>query len=395
MAKSSAPTAGPVEPRIDADEARKVLSQLDLAPAPANPKYKRKMRIPYNSRNILMQFEEGLGGKAVFPVQGRNISVAGIAVIHTQFVHSGRRCIMMLPTVDGGARVDVLGKVSRCRHVTGRIHEVVIVFDAPIDVTDFIRLSENEERKFRAELESVRSAVVGSAASQPVRGKALLVEGFEGSRQLYGFWLKKLGMDVLEAESVAKAEQQLASSPVDLVITDHQIEQDGDGLDLIKKLRAAHTQTPVICIASDSSTERRAAVLSAGFNEFLPKPFERDEFDQAVRSLVSEDPYGAGQTGPIRSNLAEQKDMVPLLQKFVEQVKSLSDMLKKAIDANDLPNTARICQRLTETGSGYGFTPVSDVGKRTVAAIKEETACGPRVKKEVDRLLGILSRLTV
>ena len=76
----------------------------------------------------------GLRSYAMIP---RNISRTGISLLHGQFVYDGTVCIVCLKRLSGEL-VNVRGRVARCRLVSGRVHELGVHFDEPIEVSDFL-----------------------------------------------------------------------------------------------------------------------------------------------------------------------------------------------------------------------------------------------------------------
>lgn len=61
---------------------------------------------------------------------------------------------------------------------------------------------------------------------------------------------------------------------------------DGDGLEVVKALRAHGT--PVIVISGLTSAANRAQALEGGAAGFLPKPFSARDFLELVQSVVGQ-----------------------------------------------------------------------------------------------------------
>lgn len=380
--------------RLTIVEAQTALQQMDNAAKPADAKA-RRMRIPYTDQQVVLETEEGAGRKIRQALQGRNLSTFGLAAMHPQFVHSGRRCVVYLDSLETNAPVAIPAKIGRCRFVGGRVHEVAIRFEAPIDVRHFIRLNAADTRKYAAERKADNLETPETAAAKPARasGSALVVEDFESNRQLYAMWLGKIGLNALKAANSAQAEQILAEHPVNLILVDAQLGENDNGLVLARRLRARKLETPIICISADASEGTRAKAIAAGCTDFLPKPFQREELEHIAMALLRGDPYGPLQTTPIRSTLADDKDTLPLLEKFVDQVRTLADMLRTVINSNDVAGSAKICQRLTEGGTGYGFAAVSDVAKSAIATIAKDPKNLLRIRRDIDRVLHVVNRM--
>ncbi len=59
-----------------------------------------------------------------------------------------------------------------------------------------------------------------------------------------------------------------------------------DGLTVLKELRAAGVETPVLLLTAKGSPNDRIAGLNAGADDYLPKPFVMGEFLARVRALT-------------------------------------------------------------------------------------------------------------
>jgi DNA-binding response OmpR family regulator len=61
---------------------------------------------------------------------------------------------------------------------------------------------------------------------------------------------------------------------------------DGDGLDLVRQLRAAAIRTPCLMLTSRDALRDRVEGLESGADDYLTKPFSMDEFVARVRALM-------------------------------------------------------------------------------------------------------------
>jgi hypothetical protein len=68
-----------------------------------------------------------------------DLSEGGMAFLHGMFVYPGTACTARLRTLDG-RMVGVLGRIVRCTLVSGRIHEVGMRFESPVDLGLFVKL---------------------------------------------------------------------------------------------------------------------------------------------------------------------------------------------------------------------------------------------------------------
>jgi hypothetical protein len=96
----------------------------------------RRFMLPKEFALVVRCAQPG-GGGGTFSVTPRDISLSGIGFFHAAYIHPGTACTLIMRTLKGDA-VSLAGTVMRCRHVSGRIHEVGVVFEHEVDVESFV-----------------------------------------------------------------------------------------------------------------------------------------------------------------------------------------------------------------------------------------------------------------
>jgi two-component system sensor histidine kinase/response regulator len=131
--------------------------------------------------------------------------------------------------------------------------------------------------------------------SRRFSGRVLLVEDNAVNRKVASTTLKRLGLDVLEAENGSIALRTLAHERVDLILMDMNMPVM-DGVEATQRIRAAERsgdrrgRIPIIAMSANVMKEGMEACRSAGMDDFVPKPFERS---QAIDALARWLPPGA------------------------------------------------------------------------------------------------------
>ena len=87
------------------------------------------------------------------------------------------------------------------------------------------------------------------------------------------------------AASIADADALLATSQFDIILLDLSL-PDGDGLDFLRRLRAARNHTPVIVLTARGGLNDRIAGLDDGADDYLVKPFELSEVVSRCRAIL-------------------------------------------------------------------------------------------------------------
>ena len=124
----------------------------------------------------------------------------------------------------------------------------------------------------------------GVTATADQRGgpTILIVDDDASLRLLCRVNLEFEGYKVLEAPSVAAAEDAVAADPVDLFLLDVHIGAD-DGLSLMRSLRAREHNAPVVLFTGSA---RLDSVTVAEADGVVPKPFRLEQLLDVVRELA-------------------------------------------------------------------------------------------------------------
>jgi len=101
--------------------------------------------------------------------------------------------------------------------------------------------------------------------------------------------LEEAGGTVILAHSVDGAFETYRQGPPHAVIADIRLGKS-DGYALIKAIRETDSEyrgfTPVIAMTSFASPDDEARALAAGFNAFIPKPFDSQSVVAVVANLL-------------------------------------------------------------------------------------------------------------
>jgi two-component system, cell cycle response regulator DivK len=129
-----------------------------------------------------------------------------------------------------------------------------------------------------------------SAQADKLRGNQrtiLIVDDFDDTRLLLRTWLEKKGYRVLEAGNGNEAVAEAESSVPDLIIMDVEM-PELDGLAATRKIRNLKKLEglPIVAVSAYGADQFRADALSAGCNEYVSTPFEPDELENLIHSLI-------------------------------------------------------------------------------------------------------------
>ncbi|WP_075730942.1 response regulator transcription factor [Streptomyces acidiscabies] len=127
--------------------------------------------------------------------------------------------------------------------------------------------------------------------------RLLVVEDDPGIRMLLESTLRLSGYEVLGAATGREALRTVDESRPDLVLLDIML-PDLDGIEVTRGLRASGVRTPVLFLTARGELADRIAALSAGGDDYVPKPFSIEEVLLRIRAILRRtspgSPDGAG-----------------------------------------------------------------------------------------------------
>jgi two-component system response regulator QseB len=115
-------------------------------------------------------------------------------------------------------------------------------------------------------------------------GRVLLVEDDAVLASLVERLLTSQGYEVVVAGSAHACLHVALTSDVDAIVLDRRL-PDGDGLEVLDRLRARGVVVPTLVLTAQGSVADRVAGLDRGADDYLVKPFEPDELLARLRAV--------------------------------------------------------------------------------------------------------------
>ena len=136
----------------------------------------------------------------------------------------------------------------------------------------------------------------GASGESTGATRLLVVEDEDLNRQLFRAVLLRSrdprlrGSAIREAATLARAREDLAAEPADLVALDIRL-PDGNGLELARELlaRSADDRPRILVMSASVLPSEREAALDAGCDGFLAKPYLPAELLAALADLLGSD----------------------------------------------------------------------------------------------------------
>ena len=127
-----------------------------------------------------------------------------------------------------------------------------------------------------------------SAAPNQAQSTILIVDDFDDTRLLLRTWLEKKGYRVVEAENGKHAVTMAEDTRPDLIIMDVEM-PELDGLSATRQIRALKDfeRVPIVAVSAYGADQFRADALKAGCNEYVSTPFEPEELEKLISTLIN------------------------------------------------------------------------------------------------------------
>jgi two-component system chemotaxis response regulator CheY len=112
--------------------------------------------------------------------------------------------------------------------------------------------------------------------------QAIVVDDSRAMRMLMGRLLKDIGFDVAEAgdgrQALDRLREHLADNPVQLALVDWNM-PEMSGIELVEAVRAdpAFASLRIVMVTTETELSQVMKALDAGADEYLMKPFTRDD----------------------------------------------------------------------------------------------------------------------
>jgi DNA-binding NtrC family response regulator len=117
--------------------------------------------------------------------------------------------------------------------------------------------------------------------------RILIVDDEASLRETLGIIFTKEGFEARLAQNFTEGLADALRSSPDVILCDIKM-PDGNGLDLLRRVKAEHSQIPVIMITAHTSTEDAVEAMKVGAVDYIKKPFNNDELILIVRRALGE-----------------------------------------------------------------------------------------------------------
>lgn len=264
--------------RLCAEQKKQILDNLDrLAAAGGIEAQKRdQTRFEYRAGDISVKIFVTHFDVRNFVVCARNLSRGGLAFLHGTFLYEGTRCEACLMRLSGEAML-VTGRVVRCRHVTGRVHEIGMEFFEKIDLEALCKPTVEENPTLGGQV---------SDEAPIIRGNVLCIHGKKEERQGIESRLRHAGASVSAVAHLGAGIDCLKRGRYQVVICDSSLDE-ALPWQAINGIRSAGFRSGLLLLRTQDDPYTAEQLLKAGASRVLTKPVRTQELLSSVAMLTA------------------------------------------------------------------------------------------------------------
>jgi two-component system response regulator PilR (NtrC family) len=116
-------------------------------------------------------------------------------------------------------------------------------------------------------------------------GRILIVDDEKGLLDFLSVLARQEGLEARVASSLSAAREQLASWTPDLILCDL-LMPDGNGLELLRELRASNSPVPFLVMTAYTSTQSAIEAMKLGAYDYVAKPFDVEELKATIARAI-------------------------------------------------------------------------------------------------------------
>lgn len=338
-----------------------LLDRLDALAVPGvSPESRAYARWPLREPFVEVCVEEHGAYRRCVVMATRNVSNGGVSVLHSAYLYPGSKCTIALPTRGGQEPVIMTGRIVRCTHREGMVHEIGIKFNEAIDASRFV-----------AKLMPMHAGSEITSAAK-LAGTLLQIDGSAVDRRLIEYFLSVTKIKVVSVGTFEEA-RKLATGSLDLILTDMLL-PDGKVQDFVRWIRNQCVQTPIVLHTATPVAQVRQQMQKMEVQGLLTKPVERDSLLAGMIEFLNA-PKARKASQRAKSLDKADPAVREIVDLFKKELESVVVSIEAATGAEDAMAVYAMALRLSGTAPALGFEQLGKIAGRTAEVVAATMSC--------------------
>jgi PAS domain S-box-containing protein len=244
--------------------------------------------------------------------------------------------------------------------------------------------------------------------------RVLVVDDGEENRELVRVVLEDAGLHIEDAENGRIAVEKVITGSFDLVLMDVQM-PIMDGLTATRRLRAAGLQTPIVALTAHAMKGFEDELADAGFSGHIAKPIDLNLLVQTLGNYLAAEAVQldacnlapvedkarargdfassaqAALADPVRSRLAGNRRLQPVIARFVNRLDEQMRALEDAWSRQDLRGVGEIAHWLKGAAGSVGFDAFTEPAQQLMEHARAENR--DAIEPDMSHLRALAARV--
>ena len=234
--------------------------------------------------------------------------------------------------------------------------------------------------------------------TQRLSGSILLVEDGDTNRKLISHLVRRIGVEVVEAENGQVAIEKATARSFDLILMDMQMPVM-DGYTATRRLRQLGVTTPIVALTAHAMKGDEEKCRAAGCSGYLSKPIDFEDLIGMIRQNLDTDAQcDANESSPpaacdaLASALSsDDPEVYNLVSDFRDCLGGRLVAMRHAFQARDFAELAHLLHWLKGTGGTFGFAELSQIAQRLEPLVDQQSLDELEAGlAELEALIGII-----
>jgi PAS domain S-box-containing protein len=210
-----------------------------------------------------------------------------------------------------------------------------------------------------------------AADEEKLRGRVLLAEDYDDTREMIRVALECKGVDIVAVENGEKAVEAVRAGDFDLILMDDRM-PGMTGREAVRRLRANGCLSTVIAITATTEEADRRQLLDAGFDDLWPKPIRIGEILARIKDYLDSEQPDSDEVPKSNKSNSNSSLFDRLRRDFAAGLGRRMELLNAHCAESNTKEIREFLHQLAGSAGIHGFDELSREAVRLEAEVRKE-----------------------